>query len=115
MVPSARLDELLGDTSVDLIKIDVERSEPAVVRGAEALIRAAPTLDIVTEFWPTDPSYGGRSPAEVLDYYRSVGFEVRLLNQDGSTEPATPPQVLEGGEAGPIMYIVLRKGWGPPR
>lgn len=110
MVPCARLDELLGDTSVDVIKIDVERSEPAVVRGTEAIIRAAPTLDIVTEFWPTDPSYGGRSPAEVLDYYESLGFELRLLNQDGSTEPATPPQVLDRGKAGPLMYIVLRKG-----
>jgi len=110
MVPCARLDDLLGDGSVDLIKIDVEQSEPAVVRGAEALIRATPTLDIVTEFWPTHPSYGGRNPAEVLDYYESLGFELRLLNQDGSTEPAIPAQVLAGGEAGPIMYIVLRKG-----
>jgi FkbM family methyltransferase len=110
MVPCARLDELLGDIPVDVIKIDVERSEPAVVRGAEALIRATQTLDIVTEFWPTHPSYGGSNPAEILDYYLSLGFQLRLLRHDGSTEPATPSEVLAGGEAGPIMYIVLRKG-----
>ena len=110
MVPCARLDDLLGETIVDVIKIDVEAVEPEVVRGAEALIRAASTLDIVTEFWPNNPSYGGGTPAEVLDYYESLGLELRLLGLDGSTEPATPAEVLARGEAGGLMYIVLRKG-----
>ena len=110
MVPCARLDDLLGTTVVDLIKIDVEGVEPEVVRGAEALIRAAPTLDIVTEFWPTSPSYGGSTPAEVLDYYESLGLELQLLGLDGSTKPATSAEVLAGGEPGRITYVVLRKG-----
>jgi FkbM family methyltransferase len=109
MVPCARLDDLLGATAVDVIKIDVERVEPEVVRGAEALIRATPTLDIVTEFWPTHPSYGGSTPAEVLDYYESLGLQLQLLSHDGNTEPATPAEVLARGKADPIMYIVLRK------
>ena len=110
MVPCAPLDDLLPDAEVDVIKIDVERVEPEVVRGAERLIRRAATLDIVTEFWPTHPSYGGRTPADVLEYYQSLGFELRLLRHDGNTDPATPAEVLACGEAGPIMYIVLRKG-----
>jgi FkbM family methyltransferase len=76
MLPCARLDDLLGATVVDVIKIDVERVEPEVIRGAEALIHATPTLDIVTEFWPRDPSYGGGTPADVLDYYESLGLEL---------------------------------------
>ena len=110
MVPCARLDDLLAGTVVDVIKIDVERVEPEVVRGAEALIRAAPALDIVTEFWPTHPSYGGGTPAEVLDYYESLGLQLQLLSRDGNTKPATQADVLARGEAGPIMYIVLHKG-----
>lgn len=110
MVPCAPLDDLLPEAEVDVIKIDVERVEPEVVRGAEQLIRRTATLDIVTEFWPTHPSYGGHTPAEVLDYYQSLGFELRLLRENGSTDPATAADVLARGEAGPIMYIVLRKG-----
>jgi FkbM family methyltransferase len=110
MVPCARLDDLLGATMVDVMKIDVERVEPEVVRGAEALIRAAPKLDVVTEYWPAHPSYGGGGPTEVLDYYESLGLQLRLLNDDGNTEPATPAEVLARGEASPLMYIVLHKG-----
>ena len=45
----------------------------------------------------------------MLDYYESLGLQLRLLSGDGSTEPATPAEVLVRGEAGAIMYIVLRK------
>lgn len=109
MVPCARLDDLLGATAVDLIKIDVERVEPEVVRGAEALIRASPALDIVTEFWPAHPSYGGGTPAEMLNYYESLGLQLRLLSRDGNTKPATPAEVLARGEGRTLMNIVLRK------
>jgi FkbM family methyltransferase len=110
MVPCARLDDLLGATAVNMIKIDVERVEPQVVRGAETLIRATPMLDIVTEFWPKHPPYGGGGPAEVLGYYESLGLQLRLLSPDGNTEPATPAEVLERGEVSPVMSIVLQKG-----
>jgi FkbM family methyltransferase len=110
MVPCASLDDLLGATAVDVIKIDVERVEPQVIRGAEALIRVAPTLDIVTEFWPANPSYGGGSPAEVLDYYESLGLQLRLLSLDGGTEPATKAEVLARGEVDLLMNLVLQKG-----
>ena len=41
-VPVRRLDDLLD--RADLIKIDVERHEPAVLRGAERLLESHPTL-----------------------------------------------------------------------
>ena len=44
-MPCARLDDLLGTATVDVIKIDAEAVEPEVIRGAEALIRATPRLD----------------------------------------------------------------------
>jgi FkbM family methyltransferase len=109
MVPSAPLDELLAGLQVDVLKIDIERSEPEAIRGAEQLIQAAASLDIVAEFWPNHPYAGGRSPLDVLELYESLGLELRLLNPNGSTEPSTAEQVLAGGETSPIMNIVLQK------
>jgi FkbM family methyltransferase len=109
MVPCAPLDELLGDMRVDAIKIDIERSEPAAIRGAEGLIRTAGVLDIVAEFWPTHQYAGGHSPADVLAYYESLGLELRLLKPDGTTDRATAEQLLALGEQGPIANIVLSK------
>jgi FkbM family methyltransferase len=109
VVPCARLDDLVGDVHVDLIKMDIERGEHAAIRGAEGLIGAAPTLSIVAEFWPTTPHAGGRSPADVLGYFESIGLRFGLLQPDGSTAPATAEQVLGFGEETPIINIVLHK------
>jgi FkbM family methyltransferase len=109
LVPSAALDELLEGNRVDVLKLDIERSEPEAIAGAERLIRAAPSLDVVTELWPGHTYAGGRSAADVLDLYESLGLELRLLRSDGSTAPATAKQVLAAGEPSPIMNIVLQK------
>jgi FkbM family methyltransferase len=108
MAPCAPLDALLGEQTVDVMKIDIERSEPEAISGAERLIHTSHTLDIVAEFWPTHPYANGRSPAAVLAYYESLGLELRLLNGDGSTTEATADEVLAHGASGPIMNIVLR-------
>jgi FkbM family methyltransferase len=110
MAPCAPLDSLLGDRRVDVIKVDIERAEPEAIQGAERLICRSSALDIVAEFWPTHPYANGRSPADVLAYYESLGLELRLLHADGSTTAATAGEVFAQGGPGPIMNIVLRAG-----
>jgi FkbM family methyltransferase len=109
VVPCGRLDDLVDHIRIDLIKIDIERGEHAAIRGAEGLIRTAPTLDIVAEFWTTTPHAGDRSPADVLGYYESLGLKFGLLQPDGTTALATVQQVLGFGAQAPILNIVLHK------
>jgi FkbM family methyltransferase len=77
-LPSMRLDDCLADAGVaglDLIKIDVERHEPAVVRGMGALLakaRPAILLEVLTD-----------SVAEELELLlKDLGFSYFLLREE---------------------------------
>jgi FkbM family methyltransferase len=69
-VACARLDDLLGADRIDVMKIDIERSEHIAIQGAEDLIRRSQRLAVVAEFCPGQEQLGGEfAPSEVLDYY----------------------------------------------
>lgn len=70
-VVTARLDEIIGDRAIGVMKLDVEGHEPAVLRGAERTL--VMTRDLVYE------DLGGNS-AEMSDTLRSRGF--RLIELD---------------------------------
>jgi FkbM family methyltransferase len=108
LVPSARLDDVIEGT-VDVIKVDVERAEHLVIRGAEQTLKRSPAPVAVVEFWPTlERLPGGDAPAEVLAYYESLGFELCLLQTDGRVEPASAQRILEVGASVSLMNIVLQ-------
>ena len=48
-VPVRRLDDVLGDVQVDVLKMDVEGHEPRVLEGAEALLRRRRIRHVVFE------------------------------------------------------------------
>lgn len=117
MVPSARLDDVI-EGSVDVIKIDVERAEHLVVRGAEQTLKRSPAPMVVAEFWPTlERLTGGDAPVDVLAYYEGLGFELCLLQPDGQVEPASAQRILEAGASAsvPLMNIVLQSVANGPR
>ena len=109
-VPSARLDDVLGDEEVDVMKVDVEGAEPWVLRGAEAIIRRSRELTIVVEFRPTLPQ-GGLEPLEALALYRSLGLELYAIRRDGRVTPAEPAELVEQRSEGSFTNIVLRKAY----
>jgi len=108
LVPASRLDDVI-EGAVDVIKVDVERAEHLVIRGAEQTLSRSAAPVAVVEFWPTlERLPGGDAPAEVLAYYESLGFELGLLQTDGRVEPATAQRILEVGSSVPLMNIVLQ-------
>jgi FkbM family methyltransferase len=107
-VRAAPLDELVPHAVVDVLKVDVEGAEPLVLRGARRLLERSRRLLAIVEF--RDATHrSGESAAEVLDLYRSLGFELSLLRRNGDLEPATAAEVLERARRVESLNLVLRR------
>jgi FkbM family methyltransferase len=107
-VRAAPLDELVPESEVDVLKIDVEGAEPLVLRGASAILARSPVLAAVVEF-RDEPHVGGESPEDVLAFYESLGFELCLLRRNGELDPSTRATVLERARGVPSLNLVLRR------
>jgi FkbM family methyltransferase len=61
---------------VDLIKVDTQGGEEAVLCGAERLLAGSPDVLVTAEYTPAQLRAAGSDPCGILDYYRSLGFAV---------------------------------------
>jgi FkbM family methyltransferase len=89
-VPIVALDDLPALAGrVDLVKIDVQGAEAAVLRGARRLIeRNRDHLVMLVEFWPQGIRLAGDDPAEVIAALE--GFRVWSIDEEaGALRPAT--------------------------
>ena len=57
---------------IDLVKIDVQGAECAVVRGADRIIRQNMHLQLLIEFWPYGLAQAGVHPRALLDMLASL-------------------------------------------
>jgi FkbM family methyltransferase len=72
--------------------LDVE----ALVRGMEGLLAGSPRVVLSVEFWPYGMKLFGSDPRNVLAYYRSLGFRVRVQNSGkAGTKTLTDDEILE--------------------
>ena len=79
-VEKETLDDLLGDSRIDFIKIDVEGGEFGVLKGAKALLRKnLPT--ILFECGKGASDYYGTQPADIYNYLtQEIGLRLFTLN-----------------------------------
>ena len=79
-VEKETLDDLLGDSRIDFIKIDVEGGEFGVLKGAKTLLRKnLPT--ILFECGKGASDYYGTQPADIYNYLtQEIGLRLFTLN-----------------------------------
>jgi len=82
VAPSISFDELLSGIVVDVVKIDVQGAEFAVLRGMNGLIERSPAIRIVMEFAPALLEADGVESSHALDGLRELGFELNLVRSD---------------------------------
>ena len=83
-VPVVRLDDIFPPGShVDVLKVDVQGFEAAVLEGARRMLSDNPHLKAMIEYWPYGLAQGGRDPAELLGLLDDLGLAYELI---GSAE-----------------------------
>lgn len=73
----------LGVNNVDFIKMDIEGSEMAAIRGMNRTLKSSLRMRMVMEFNPRTLSLSGTAPIEVWDSLRTIGFSIGEIQPDG--------------------------------
>jgi FkbM family methyltransferase len=93
---------------VDLVKIDVEGAEEAVLRGGRALL-AAPAVRVLLELHPGELPAAGSSVEQVLAGLRAQGFDVLDLVPAGDRIAARP---LAADALPRSQHVLAQRGAG---
>ena len=110
-VPAAPLDALINGP-VDLMKIDAEGSDHAVIWGARRLLADCPLA--VTEFWPRQ-TFWGLGPRDILERYRQLGRQLAVVSVSGELEPASIDELLEREDEYVELALTASTGRAQPR
>jgi len=77
-VPIVELDVLLGDNRVDFVLSDTQSFDHRVVKGLSATVARCHPL-MVVQYWTDALGELGDDAAAVIEYYRSLGYDVGVL------------------------------------
>ena len=88
-------DFLPDDLADDLVKIDVEGHEPAVIRGMERTIARSPNIRLIIEFVDA-LLVDALKPDDFIDYIRGLGFRICRLLPDFKIKLLPPGETLGG-------------------
>lgn len=88
-VRTVSLDEYFREreTRIDLMKIDVEGHELAILKGARATIAANPNIRLVFEWDPARWERCGVVLGDVLEFLNEIGFAPATVSSRGAIEP----------------------------
>jgi len=105
MVESVTLDDYfsLTEQPIDIVKIDVEGAENAVLQGMRRIIAKNPGLKVFTEFSPEALRIVGCSPTEYLARLLNYGFNIYLINER--------KQSLESADIGYLLKTCESTGY----
>jgi FkbM family methyltransferase len=95
-VPAKTLDAVLAErvANVDLIRMDIEGSEPLALRGAETLIRRSSSMKIITE-WSVEMMSSRVDIRSFVAWLVELGFRFWLIEFGGGLTPLAPSALLE--------------------
>ena len=90
-IPAVRLDDVLGESEPDLVKIDVQGAEVAALRGLQGTFERYPPKVIFVELNRAALERAGSSGDELVASVRSLGLEVWFID-----EARREPILIEG-------------------
>lgn len=91
MISLGRLDDVIGASRIDFVKIDVEGSEWAVLRGAEQVLRRCrPAL--MVELNDETAANAGYKVDDMIDWLSGLGYEPYEMNRKGLSKLRTRPR-----------------------
>jgi FkbM family methyltransferase len=95
-VETTSLDAHFGPDAppVDLVKIDAEGAEPAIVAGMPRLLARSPHVRLVMEFIPAQLRRAGHDPRGFLASLASLGFRVHTIDARGRVRAATVDRLV---------------------
>ena len=82
-LPVQRLDTLVGELPVRLIKLDIEGAEAKAMRGATGLLERADAPDLVFEFTPKFLAGMGDDPRELIGLLERLGYRLKTIGYAG--------------------------------
>jgi FkbM family methyltransferase len=94
-VPTTTLDEALGATKVDFLKIDAEGAELSVLGGAEAVLAASPDLLLMIEVYAGQWAPADGDTTSFLRLLRDQGFRFWLVEEDGTGVESSIDEILD--------------------
>jgi FkbM family methyltransferase len=96
-VSVAPLDELVRPSErIDVVKIDVEGAELAVLEGMTRVITENPELSIIAEFGPSHLKSADVAPEKWLSAFQSRGFDAFVIDElSGECRLADLPKLKE--------------------
>lgn len=101
---TSTIDDLVGESDVDFIKIDAEGAELPIWRGMTRLLGRNKPLVIFMEFLPKRYEKPDAFLADLL----AAGFALSLIDPLGGVRPVGAGEVLEGNPDEDRMLVVAR-------
>lgn len=93
---------------VRLVKLDIQGSEPAAVRGMTALLKRSPSMELITEYWPEGLAEADMQPHAFLESLVDTRWTLLSLDHAfGYLRPVTPAFVSARCPAPKLPYVNL--------
>jgi FkbM family methyltransferase len=109
VVRALRLDQYwVGQRAVDLIKVDVEGAELAVLRGAEGL-NCRPIW--LFEYEPENYARYGYAPSDIIEAFRKKQYAIRTWDGLRCRPLIKPPVETDGMGAVNLIAVPIELGW----
>lgn len=97
-VPCLSLDEYFGarDLRLDVVKIDAEGAEPAIIAGATTVLTRNPAIKILMEYTPVNRA--------AVDTLLSMGFKMWNIGYDATLAPVTVEELDRRADLSMIYF-----------
>ena len=103
-----RLDDVLPqDTQVDVMKVDVEGTEPDLFEGAWSVIDRSPSIKLVVELSPGGWRGQGSDPVAFLEKLARRGFRFTHVVHEGEVEVTSAAELVSKADALPYLSSFL--------